>query len=45
MSMIDEALIANATLAKSYDSSRGGLPTPKIAVVTCADPDFRTFCS
>jgi carbonic anhydrase len=38
MSMIDEALNANATLASSYDSSRGGPPAPKIAIVTCADP-------
>src|SRR5271170_5226903 len=38
MSMIDEALRANATLADRYDSSHAGLPKPKIAVVTCADP-------
>jgi carbonic anhydrase len=38
MSIIDEALSANATLATGYDSSRGGPPKPKIAIVTCADP-------
>ena len=38
MSIIDEALSANATIANDYDPSRGGPPTPKIAIVTCADP-------
>lgn len=38
MSIIDEALSANATNAKSYDSSLGGPPAPRIAVVSCADP-------
>ncbi|MFY9782680.1 MAG: carbonic anhydrase [Acidimicrobiales bacterium] len=38
MSMIDEALIANATIANGYDSGRGGPPAPRIAIVTCADP-------
>lgn len=38
MGLIDEALSANATIANSYDPSRGGAPTPKIAIVTCADP-------
>jgi carbonic anhydrase len=38
MSLIDEALSANATIANDYDSSRGGPPAPKIAIVTCADP-------
>jgi carbonic anhydrase len=38
MSIIDEALSANATIANDYDPSRGGPPAPKIAIVTCADP-------
>ena len=38
MSLIDDALRANATLADGYDPARGGRPAPKIAVVTCADP-------
>ena len=38
MSIIDEALSANATIAGNYDSSRGGPPAPRIAIVTCADP-------
>ena len=38
MSLIDEALSANATIASDYDPSRGKPPAPKIAIVTCADP-------
>ena len=38
MSIIDEALSANATIANDYDSGRGKPPAPKIAIVTCADP-------
>ena len=38
MSIIDEALSANASIAKGYDSSRGGPPKPQMAVATCADP-------
>src|SRR5271170_8329436 len=38
MSIIDEALSANVTIANGYDPSRGGPPAPKIAIVTCADP-------
>jgi carbonic anhydrase len=38
MSIIDEALSANGTIARDFDSSRGGPPAPKIAIVTCADP-------
>jgi len=38
MSIIDEALSANATIAKDYDRNRGNPPAPKIAIVTCADP-------
>ncbi len=38
MSMIDDALIANASAAASYNPDRGKPPAPKIAVVTCADP-------
>jgi carbonic anhydrase len=38
MSIIDEALAANATIANDYDPDRGKPPAPKIAIVTCADP-------
>lgn len=38
MSIIDEALSANATLAADFDPSHSGPPSPKIAIVTCADP-------
>jgi carbonic anhydrase len=38
MSLIDEALSANATIANDYDSSHTGPPSPQIAIVTCADP-------
>ena len=38
MSLIDDALRANATIANAYDSDRGKTPTPRIAIVTCADP-------
>ena len=38
MSIIDEALSANATIANGFDPSSGKPPTPKIAIVTCADP-------
>ena len=38
MSLIDEALSANATIAHDFDPSRGKPPAPKIAIVTCADP-------
>jgi len=38
MSIIDDALAANANAAASYDGSRSGPPKPKIAIVTCADP-------
>jgi carbonic anhydrase len=38
MGLIDEALSANPALARGFDPSRGKPPTPKIAIVTCADP-------
>ena len=38
MSIIDEALRANAAIANDYDPDRGKPPAPKIAIVTCADP-------
>jgi len=38
ISIIDEALSANATIANDYDPDRGKPPAPKIAIVTCADP-------
>jgi carbonic anhydrase len=36
--IIDEALSANATIARDFDPSRGKPPKPRIAIVTCADP-------
>ncbi len=38
MSIVDDALSANATIANGFDSDRGKPPKPKIAIVTCADP-------
>src|SRR5580698_8801262 len=38
MSIIDEALSANATMSNDYDPGRGKPPAPRIAIVTCADP-------
>jgi carbonic anhydrase len=38
MSITDDALTANATIAKDFDPSRGAPPKPRIAIVTCADP-------
>jgi carbonic anhydrase len=38
MSIIDEALNANGTIARDFDPSHAGPPAPKIAIVTCADP-------
>jgi carbonic anhydrase len=38
MSLIDQALDANATIADGYDHDLGAPPAPKIAIVTCADP-------
>jgi carbonic anhydrase len=38
MSIIDEALRANETIAKNFDPARDVPPAPKIAIVTCADP-------
>ncbi len=38
MSLIDTALEANKTYAKTYDRKLGARPTPKIVVVTCMDP-------
>jgi carbonic anhydrase len=40
MSLIEDALTANAIIADDYDPGpgRGKPPAPKIAIVTCADP-------
>jgi carbonic anhydrase len=37
MSIIDEALSANATIASNYHPGRGKPPAPRIAIVACAD--------
>ncbi|MFP3380268.1 carbonic anhydrase, partial [Bacillus sp. SIMBA_069] len=38
MSLIDDALTANAALAAEYEPAIPGRPAPKIAILTCADP-------
>jgi carbonic anhydrase len=38
MSVIDEALSANTTIASNYDPGRGKPPAPRLAIVTCMDP-------
>jgi carbonic anhydrase len=38
MSIIDQALRANETIAGDYDPNLGKPPAPRIAIVTCADP-------
>jgi carbonic anhydrase len=38
MSVIDDTLSANATIANGYDPGRGKPPAPRIAIVTCMDP-------
>jgi hypothetical protein len=38
LTIIDEALSANATIANDYEAGRGKPPAPRIAIVTCADP-------
>ncbi len=38
MSIIDNALSANATIANDYGPSRGRQPAPQVAIVTCAGP-------
>ena len=38
MSLIDEALSANATIADGYDPGRGKPPAPRIATTLTAGP-------
>ena len=38
MSIIDEALSANATIANDYDPGLGKPPKPRIAIVTQVTP-------
>jgi carbonic anhydrase len=38
LSIIDEALSANATIADDYTTVEVKPPAPRIAIVTCADP-------
>jgi carbonic anhydrase len=37
MSLTDDALRANTTIARDYDPARARAPKPRIAIVTCAD--------
>ena len=39
MSLIDEALSANATIANGYDPGRGKPPAPKIAIFSLPPPE------
>src|SRR5260370_9141404 len=43
MSVIDEALSANATRPSDYDPGRGKPPARRIAIVTCADPPLTSI--
>jgi carbonic anhydrase len=38
MSVIDETLSANKTIANDYDPGRVKPPAPRLAIVTCMDP-------
>ena len=38
MSIIDDAVSANATIVSTYNAGPVEPPSPKIAIVTCADP-------
>jgi carbonic anhydrase len=38
VSVIDEALVANAAIASNYDPGRGKPPAPRVGIVTCMDP-------
>src|SRR5579863_4958199 len=38
MSLIDKAVDANRSYAKTYNPTMGKRPAPKLAVVTCMDP-------
>ncbi len=38
MSVIDESVKANTTIANDYDPSRVKPPAPRVAIVTCMDP-------
>src|ERR1700759_1900509 len=38
MSVIDETVRANQTIASDYDPARAKPPAPRIAIVTCMDP-------
>jgi len=38
MSVIDETVRANQTIANDYDPARAKPPAPRIAIVTCMDP-------
>jgi carbonic anhydrase len=38
MSVIDDSVKANQTLAKNYDPAQVKPPAPRVAIVTCMDP-------
>jgi carbonic anhydrase len=38
MSLIDDSLNANKTIANDYDPARAKPPAPRVAIVTCMDP-------
>lgn len=45
MSLIDDVLKANQAATKSYNSSNGLPPAPKLAIVTCMDPRLTNILS
>lgn len=45
MSVIDEAVRANAVAVRTYDAALGGPPHPKLVIVTCMDPRLNNLLS
>jgi carbonic anhydrase len=45
MSLIDQALQANAQAAQTYDAALGRPPAPKMVIVTCMDPRLTNILS
>jgi carbonic anhydrase len=43
MSLIDDSVKANKTIAKDYDPARAKPPAPRVAIVTCMDPRLNSI--
>jgi carbonic anhydrase len=43
MSVIEDSLNANKTIANDYDPARAKPPAPRVAIVTCMDPRLNTI--